>query len=56
MEKSWFKNRANKRIIVDPNNPDVACVCALENNGGQIKERGVFKTTDGGNTWDEVYL
>ena len=36
-----------KRIVVDPNNPDIACVCALGKEWGPNKERGVFKTTDG---------
>lgn len=43
-----------KRIVVDPNNPDVACVCALGKEWGPNKERGVFKTTDGGKTWDKI--
>ena len=34
-----------KRIVVDPNNPDIACVCALGKEWGSNKERGVFKTT-----------
>ena len=48
------KTERIKRIVVDPNNPDVACVCALGKQWGPNKERGVFKTTDGGNTWDKV--
>lgn len=43
-----------KRIVVDPNDPDIACVCALGKEWGPNKERGVFKTTDGGKTWDKV--
>ena len=43
-----------KRIVVDPNNPDVACVCALGKEWGPNKERGVFKTTDGGKNWDKI--
>ena len=43
-----------KRIVVDPNNPDVACVCALGKNGDPIKKGGFFKTTDGGKTWDKI--
>ena len=48
------KTERIKRIVVDPNNPDIACVCALGKQWGPNKERGVFKTTDGGNTWDKV--
>ena len=43
-----------KRIVVDPNNPDVACVCALGKEWGPNKEIGVFKTTDGGKNWDKI--
>ena len=48
------KTERIKRIVVDPNNPDIACVCALGKQWGPNKERGVFKTTDGGKTWDKV--
>lgn len=43
-----------KRIVVDPRNPDVAFVCALGREWGPNEERGVFKTTDGGGTWEKV--
>ena len=43
-----------KRIVVHPNDPDVACVCALGHEWGPNEERGVFKTTDGGKTWKKV--
>ena len=43
-----------KRIVVHPDNPDVACVCALGHEWGANKERGVFKTTDGGKNWKKV--
>ncbi len=43
-----------KRIVVDPNDPDVACVCALGKEWGANPERGVFKTTDGGKSWDKI--
>jgi photosystem II stability/assembly factor-like uncharacterized protein len=39
------------RIIVHPTNPDVVYVCALGRATGPQQERGVFKTTDGGRTW-----
>ena len=48
------KTERIKRIVVDPNDSDVACVCALGKQWGPNKERGVFKTTDGGKTWDKV--
>ena len=43
-----------KRIVVDTNDPNIAYVCALGREWGPNEERGVFKTTDGGATWDKV--
>jgi photosystem II stability/assembly factor-like uncharacterized protein len=43
-----------KRIVVDPRDPDVALVCALGHSWGPNAERGVFKTTDAGETWSKV--
>ena len=43
-----------KRIVVDPNDPDIACVCALGKEWGANSERGVFKTTDGGESWKKI--
>ena len=40
--------------MVDPNDPDVACVCALGREWGANPERGVFKTTDGGKSWKKI--
>ncbi len=42
------------RIVVHPLNPDVAYVAALGHLWGPNKERGVYKTTDGGKTWTQV--
>lgn len=39
------------RILVDPKNPDVALVAALGDPFADSQERGVFRTTDGGQTW-----
>jgi len=43
-----------KRIVVDPKDPNVACICALGKEWGPNKERGVFKTIDGGKTWEKI--
>lgn len=48
------KTERIKRIVVDPNNPDIACVCALGKEWGPNKERGVFKTKDGGKSWKKI--
>jgi len=42
------------KIQVDPRDADVAYVAALGNAFGKNPERGVFRTTDGGATWDRV--
>ncbi|WP_040005840.1 WD40/YVTN/BNR-like repeat-containing protein [Fibrisoma limi] len=41
-------------IEVHPQNPDIAYVAALGNPFAPNKERGVFKTTDGGKTWKHI--
>src|SRR5216683_258885 len=57
--KSWKSvglkdSRAVGRVIVNPHNPDIAFVAALGHPFGPNAERGVFRTTDGGKTWDKV--
>lgn len=42
------------RIIVHPTNPKIVLVCALGRVTGPQEERGVYRTTDGGATWDHV--
>ncbi len=42
------------RIVVHPNDPDTALVCAMGHEWGANAERGVFKTTDGGQSWNHV--
>jgi photosystem II stability/assembly factor-like uncharacterized protein len=41
------------RVIVHPTNPNIVYVAALGHLWGPNKERGVFKTTDGGATWTQ---
>ncbi|HVS80294.1 MAG TPA: hypothetical protein VHE60_01000 [Pyrinomonadaceae bacterium] len=41
-------------IAIDPKNPDIVLACALGHAYGPQPERGVFRTTDGGKTWDRV--
>lgn len=57
--KSWKyvglkDSRAIGKVIVNPHNPDIAFVAALGHPYGPNTERGVFRTTDGGKTWDKV--
>ncbi len=42
------------RVIVDPTNPDVVYAAAIGSPWGEHKERGVYKTTDGGKTWKNI--
>jgi len=42
------------RVVVHPSNPDVAYVAALGNLWAPSRARGVFKTDDGGRTWEHV--
>ena len=42
------------RVEIDPNNPNVVFACALGHAYGPQPERGVFRTTDGGKTWEKA--
>jgi len=42
------------RIIVHPTNPDIVFACAAGRLTGPQQERGVFRTTDGGEHWERV--
>jgi len=42
------------KILLHPSNPDIAWVAALGHLYSTNKERGVFKTTDGGKSWKQT--
>ena len=46
--------RAIGKVLVDPRNPDVVLVAALGHPFGPNEERGVFRTADGGKSWQKV--
>ncbi|WP_282117929.1 VPS10 domain-containing protein [Maribacter aquivivus] len=48
------KTRHIHRIKIDPMNPNTVYVGAIGSPWGEHPERGVFKTTDGGETWEKV--
>ena len=57
--KTWrhlglIETQAIARIRVHPTNPDIVYVAALGHPYGDNEERGVFRSTDGGNTWEKV--
>ena len=57
--KTWknigLKNTQSiSRVRVHPTNSDIVYVSALGHAFGPNEERGVFKTTDGGKTWNKV--
>ena len=47
-------SRAIGKVIVDPKNADIVYVAALGHPFGPNTERGIFRTTDGGKTWEKV--
>lgn len=42
------------RIVVHPHNPDVAWVAVLGRVFGESEHGGIYKTTDGGTSWQKV--
>ena len=48
------KTRHIHRIIVDPTNPNVVYVAAIGSPWGEHPERGIFKTSDAGKTWEKI--
>jgi photosystem II stability/assembly factor-like uncharacterized protein len=42
------------RIIIDPGNPNIVYAAAIGNPFAEHPERGVYKTTDGGDTWNLI--
>ena len=41
-------------VIIHPTNPDIVYVAALGHAYGPNTERGIFRTRDGGKTWEKV--
>src|SRR4249920_2533587 len=57
--KTWThlgldNTRQIARVAVDPQNPDVVFVAALGHAYGANPERGVYRSRDGGATWQKV--
>jgi photosystem II stability/assembly factor-like uncharacterized protein len=41
-------------VIIDPHDPNIVLACSLGTAYGPQLERGVFRTTDGGKTWEKT--
>jgi len=57
--KTWKRMGLEKticihRVLIDPVNPNTVYVAAIGNPYAEHSERGVFKTTDGGETWTKI--
>lgn len=57
--KTWKKIGLDEtqhisRIQIDPRNPDIVYVAAQGALYGPNKERGIYKSTDGGKTWKNI--
>tara|TARA_B100000902_G_scaffold211213_1_gene200833 strand:+ start:335 stop:3466 length:3132 start_codon:yes stop_codon:yes gene_type:complete len=57
--KTWTfsglpKSRHIPRIVIDSNNPDIVYAAVLGNIYRPTKERGVYKSVNGGKTWKKV--
>jgi photosystem II stability/assembly factor-like uncharacterized protein len=48
------ETQAIGKIIIHPQNPDIIYVAAMGHIFGQNKERGVYRSTDGGATWKQI--
>ncbi len=42
------------RLLLDPFNPDIAYAAAMGSAWAATPDRGVYRTTDGGGTWEKV--
>ncbi|MEZ5320058.1 MAG: hypothetical protein R2752_21840 [Vicinamibacterales bacterium] len=42
------------RVVVDPEDPDTVYVAAIGHNFSTNETRGLYKTTDGGRSWDRL--
>jgi photosystem II stability/assembly factor-like uncharacterized protein len=57
--RSWQRmgleeTRHIHRILIDPTDPNTLYVGAIGSPWGEHPQRGVFKTTDGGKTWEKI--
>ena len=53
-DKGLKETKHISRVIIHPTDPDTVFVAALGHLWGENEERGIYKTTDGGDTWVKV--
>jgi photosystem II stability/assembly factor-like uncharacterized protein len=57
--KTWKRMGLEKticihRVVIDPANPNTVYAAAIGNPYAEHSDRGVFKSTDGGETWNKI--
>ena len=50
----FYQSHGISKIRIHPTNPDIIYVASFGKYGAPSEERGVFKSTDGGDTWNRV--
>ncbi|MCH7717274.1 MAG: glycosyl hydrolase [Gemmatimonadetes bacterium] len=50
----FYQSHGISKIRIHPTNPDIIFVASFGKYGAPSEERGVFKSTDGGDTWNRV--
>lgn len=51
--KGLGETRNIHRVLINPHNSDIVYIGAQGSAWGDSKDRGVYKTTDGGETWEK---
>lgn len=49
------KTRQISRVRINPKNPDIVYVAALGHVWAPNEERGIYRTKDGGKTWERIF-
>ena len=52
--KGLGETRNIHRVLINPHNTDIVYIGAQGSAWGDSKDRGVYKTTDGGDTWKKI--